>query len=100
MHMPFRPSAETLQGTGPPSGFARTVVNNGQAITRPDGYDDIAYLPTVVPMVADFLNEQISVALALQAANKRRIQTKFVKELTPSGKEVSRFLVRAYKKVR
>ena len=65
---------------------------DGQSITRPDGYDDIFYSL----MVADYLNEPILVALALLGANKRRIQTKFVMERAPNGKEITRFLVRAY----
>ena len=94
--MHSRISAETPRNRTTPSDFATAVVNNRQAITRPDGCDDIVYLPTVCPMVADYISEPVLVALALLGANKRRIQTKFVREVSPNGKLTSRFLVRAY----
>ena len=79
------------------SEFKKVLVNNGQTLTRTDGFEDLVYLPTICPILADYLNEPLLIALALLAAGKQRIQTSFVRELIPSeDKMVSRFLVRTY----
>ena len=46
--------------------------------------------------MGDYISEPILIALALLGASKRRIQTKYVEEISPRGKLVRRFLVRAY----
>jgi len=75
-----------------PSEYRRVLVNNGQNITRADGFEDLAYLPTVCPILADYLlNEPILIALALLAAGKRKIETSFIRE-----RNISRFLVHTY----
>ena len=48
------------------SEYGQVLVNHGQTLTRPDGYDDLAYLPTVSPILADYiLAEPILVALSI-----------------------------------
>ena len=74
------------------SEYLQILVNNGQTLTRPDGYEDIAYLAVVCPILADFiLHEPLLVSLAIEASPKDRIEYKFVRE---NG--ISKFLVRAH----
>ena len=74
------------------SEYRQILVNNGQTLTRPDGYDDIAYFPIACPVLADFvLHEPLLLALAIEASPKSRIDFKFVRE---NG--ISRFLVMAH----
>jgi hypothetical protein len=40
-----------------------TLVCNGQALTRTDGFDDLAFLPTACPLLADYLNEPVLICL-------------------------------------
>ena len=75
-----------------PRAYRRVLVNNGQNITRADAFENLAYLPTVCPILADYiLSEPLLIALALLAAGKLRIETSFVRE-----RNISRFLVRAF----
>ena len=74
------------------SEYLQVLVNDGQTLTRPDGYEDIAYFAVVCPVLADYiLHEPLLVALAIEASPKERIEYKFVRERGISG-----FLVRAH----
>ena len=72
------------------SAYRQILVNTGQTRTRPDGYDDMAYFPTVSPVLADYvLSEPLLIALAIEGSPKPRVEDKLVCE-----QNITRLLVR------
>ena len=76
------------------------LVNKGFSITRPDGYDDIAWLPVSCPILTDYMHEPVLVAMALLTTGSKRIATHFKEERigNPHGELywVQKLLVMAY----
>jgi len=74
------------------SEYRQILVSSGQKLKRPDGWEDIAYFPTVSPVLADWLlTEPLLIGLAIEASPKERVGTKLVRE-----QGTSRLLVRAF----
>ena len=60
--------------------FKARLVNKGYSITRSDGYDDLAWLPVMCPILTDYMHEPVLVALALETTGVKRILCKFIYE--------------------
>ena len=56
------------------------LVNKGYSVTRNDGFDDLAWLPVACPILVDYMNEPVLIALSLVTTGDKRIMRKFINE--------------------